>query len=323
MPERRLLLATIVALVSCRADDAAPTASTSSASTMPTPGEQSSPSPPKLVASSSSREGLAPSASAAPIASASSAPIASAIASAPPSEACIDAVPGKIPPHGDADAPQKYRPPKDLADRARAFDTSTPAPFATLRKAGFSAAFVQAAIGLKKNEHFKESWRIAKACRFPRGAYQFISPTDGAAQARVVLEQLGDDLGEIPVSLDLEKPPSCEDECCGDSCAVWRSRVDAWLTTVEAKTKKPSMVYMVEPFYAQCMCGRRDYASHPLWLAAWPKFDFPKKPRLGAFEAWTFYQYEGNVTRYGGVLDLSLFRADKATFESTFAPPNP
>ncbi len=317
MPERPVHLALLFALTACRADDAAPESSSAPTATtktsMPTPGSLREPSPPLLVAQGSSREGSAPSASAAPPAS----------APAPPDAACVDAVPGKIPPHGDADAPPKYRPPKDLADRARAFDTSTPAPFATLRKAGFSAAFVQAAIGLKKNEHFKESWRIAKACRFPRGAYQFISPTDGAAQARVVLDQLGEDLGEIPVSLDLEKPPSCDDECCGDSCAVWRSRVEAWIGTVEAKTKKPSMVYMVEPFYAQCMCGRRDYASHPLWLAAWPKFDFPKKPRLGAFEAWTFYQHEGNVTRYGGVLDLSLFRGDKAALEAAFPAPSP
>lgn len=233
--------------------------------------------------------------------------------------ACVDLVEGKVPARGDAEAATKYRPPERLRGRARGFDTSTPAPFKTLREAGFDFGFVQAAIGLKKNDDFAKSWAGARACKIPRGAYQFISATDGAAQGRVMVEALGSDLGELPPTLDLEKPPKCEDECCGDSCQVWTARVDAWLETVERSTKRRSMLYLVEPFFAQCLCATPKYKDRALWLAAWPRFDFPEKPRLGGFGAWTFYQYEGNVRRYGGVLDLNLFAGDEAAFADWLA----
>jgi lysozyme len=236
-----------------------------------------------------------------------------------PDPACVDLTAGKVPPRGDADAATKYRPPARLQGRARGFDTSTPAPFKSLREAGFDFGFVQAGIGLKKNDDFEKNWAAARACKIPRGAYQFISATDGAAQGRVMVDALGGDIGELPPTLDLEKPPKCEDECCGDPCGVWTARVDAWLETVERATRRPSMIYMVEPFFAQCLCATPKYKDRALWLAAWPRFDFPEKPRLGGFGAWTFYQYEGNVRRYGGVIDLNLFSGDEAAFKEWLA----
>ena len=97
------------------------------------------------------------------------------------------------------------------------------------------------------------------------------------------------------------------------------ARVDAWLETVERATRRPSMIYMVEPLFAQCLCATQKYKDRALWLAAWPRFDFPEKPRLGGFGAWTFYQYEGNVRRYGGVIDLNLFSGDEAAFKEWLA----
>jgi GH25 family lysozyme M1 (1,4-beta-N-acetylmuramidase) len=202
-----------------------------------------------------------------------------------------------------------------LAGRARGFDASSPAPFKTLRDARFSFAFVQAAIGAQANKAFAKNWSTAKACGLPRGAYQFISEaSDGPTLAKVFLDTVGTDLGEIPPTLDLEKPPSCTDDCCNQSCSEWTNRAQGWIDTVEKRTGKKALIYLVEPFFAQCMCATKKWSDHPLWLAAWPKFDFPPKPRLGGFGAWAFYQYEGNVRRYGGTLDLSLFQGDKNDF---------
>lgn len=199
---------------------------------------------------------------------------------------------------------------------ARGFDTSGPAPWRTLRDAKFSYGFIQAGVGLQQNKDFQKSWAAAKACGISRGAYQFLGAADGAAQGRAFLQAVGDDHGEIPPILDLEKPPRCSDECCNEPCGTWTVRVDQWLATVDAKTSRKSVLYYVEPFFAQCLCGTTKWKDRTLFLAAWPKFDFPKKPRLGGFSEWTFYQYEGNVLRYGGVIDLSLFAGDADAFKA-------
>ena len=54
--------------------------------------------------------------------------------------------------------------------------------------------------------------------------------------------------------------------------------------------------------------ARRTFGSHPLWLAGYPKFDFPEKIHSGGWTQWTFYQHAGNVRVAGGVVDLNLFQ---------------
>jgi hypothetical protein len=252
----------------------------------------------------------APSTAAVPPSSARDAPPSShASASPAPSTtisprvagACEDLVPGKTP------AVRAPTLPPHLADRALGFDTSTPAPMKTLANAGFAFAYVQAAIGLQKNAAFRASFDMASRCGLPRGAYQFISQgVDGHTLAKTFLEVVGDDPGELAPTLDLERPPSCKDECCEEPCGVWSARVDAWLDEVETATKRPAMVYLVEPFFTKCICASPRWRSRPLWLAAWPLFDFPKKPRVGGFDRWAIYQFEGNVLRFGGVVDLDV-----------------
>ncbi len=236
-----------------------------------------------------------------PAVSASGAPSSSS-ASAPALGPCEDAVPGKVPP---VRAPTL---PPHLAGRSLGFDTSTPAPMRTLRDAGFEFTYVQAAIGQKKNADFRASFELAKRCGLPRGAYQFISGgTDGAVLARTFLEVVGDDPGELAPALDLERPPSCkDDECCNEPCSAWTGRVGAWLAEVEGKTGRKAMLYTVEPFFTKCLCASPKWKDRPLWLAAWPLFDFPKKPRVGGFRDWSIYQFEGNVIRFGGVIDLNV-----------------
>jgi GH25 family lysozyme M1 (1,4-beta-N-acetylmuramidase) len=246
------------------------------------------------------------------IAAIASAPAASvsppASAVKPPDPACRDLVSGKQP--GAAWKPV-HVPPARLDGRARGFDTSSPAAWATLTKAGFSFAYVQAALGSRPNEAFRANWTASKACGIPRGAYQFVSPTeDGAALARVLASELDGDAGELPPTLDLEKPPSCADDCCERSCTDWTIRAGAWVTEIERLTKKRAALYVVEPFFARCLCASTKWSDRPLWLAAWPRFDFPERPRLGGFAAWDLYQFEGNVVTFGGVVDLSLFRGD-------------
>jgi lysozyme len=227
---------------------------------------------------------------------------------------CRDLVPGKLP---ETSPTLKHPPPSEYSLRARGFDTSTRAPWATLTRAGFSFAYVQAALGPRPNETFEENWAASKACGIPRGAYQFVSPSDdGRALARVLAKTLGHDTGELPPTLDLEQPNSCADDCCNQSCTEWTIRVSGWVSEIERLTSRKAVLYVVEPFYSRCLCGATTWSDHALWLAAWPRFDFPPRPRIGGFDAWTMYQYEGNVIAYGGVIDLDLFLGDSAALAS-------
>jgi GH25 family lysozyme M1 (1,4-beta-N-acetylmuramidase) len=232
----------------------------------------------------------------------SSSSAASASASAEPLTPCVDLAPGKAPapPLGD---------PRYL----HGVDASTPAAWKTIKEGGYVFAFAQAALGGRKNAHFDANWRAMKACGFVRGAYHFLTPReDGAALARVLIEALGDDRGELPPTIDLEKPPSCEDECCDKPCSHWQGLVRSYLAELKKAGIEDVLVYLVEPFFNQCLCGTRELAGRPLFLAAWPKFDWPERVATGGFGRWTFYQHKGNVLVGGGVIDLNAFRGSEA-----------
>ena len=236
--------------------------------------------------------------------------------SAPERPACTDLTPGRK--ASAADAPRvEHAPPKRYAENARGFDVSTPAPWKTLRDAGLSFAFVQAAIGPRANASFAANWSMAKACGFPRGAYQLVSRSaDPASVATTLATALAGDPGEIAPALDLERPEGCDDDCCGDSCTVWNARIAKWVDASEEKIGRKVLVYMVEPFYNQCLCGAAHWSDRTLWLAAYPLFDFPEKPRLGGFTNWSFYQHEGNYRGYGGVVDLDIFAGDASALQA-------
>lgn len=199
-----------------------------------------------------------------------------------------------------------------LPGQIRGVDASTRAPWKALRDQNFAFAFVQAALGNKGNVAFRENWSAAKRCGLPRGAYHFVTAlTDGVTQARTFLATRGSDRGELPSTIDLEKPPSCKDDCCDKSCKDWETIIHGWVDTVKAADGRDPMIYAVEPFWNQCVCGSQAWKAHPVWMPAWPKFDFPDPMTYGGWKRWDFYQYDGNVRVGDGVIDINLFRGSK------------
>lgn len=230
---------------------------------------------------------------------------APAVASTPPG--CED-----LSPPDESTAPLELKPSK----RLRGADASSPAPWRTLRRAGVSFGFAAATHGSAKNPSFTANFAMMKRCGLPRGAYHFLThKSEGGVQARAFLEQLGDDRGELPPALDVEKPEDCPGDCCDLSCSEWSVITRAWIRHVEARGVRP-MIYTVEPFWNQCLCGTKKEGARPLWLAGWPRFDFPEAVRFGGFSRWTFYQYAGNVRVGGGVVDLNLFRGGPAELDA-------
>lgn len=202
----------------------------------------------------------------------------------------------------------------------RGVDASSRAPWRALKEQGFAFAFAQTGFGMTPNPAFADNWAAMKRCGFPRGAYHFVNADrSGTAQAEVFLRTLGEDGGELPPSIDLEKPPHCKDDCCGKSCAEWRQVVQEWTTAVARVDRRQPMIYAVEPFWNQCLCGTRAHAGHPLWMPAWPRFDFPDPVRYGGWSRWDFYQYDGNVKVGDGVIDINLFRGSREELDAFIA----
>jgi lysozyme len=204
-------------------------------------------------------------------------------------------------------------------ERVRGVDVSTPAPWRTIREAGFAFAFAAATHGLTRNASFPANWSMMKRCGLPRGAYHFLTEkADGASQARAFLAQIEGDPGELPPVVDLEDP-RCKGECCALSCGEWTRIATGFVEAVTAGLSRAPIVYVVEPFFIQCLCGTFKLKAHPLWLAGWPRFDFPEKVRTGGFGRWTFYQHTGNTRIGGGVVDLDLFRGNAGDLERFIA----
>ncbi len=215
-----------------------------------------------------------------------------------------------------------FRVPEAHDSRIRGVDVGSKAPWRDIRQAGFRFAYVQAAYGIAKNEDFESNWRMAKECGVLRGAYHFVTPKrDPKAQARVFAELLRDDPGELPPSVDIERPVECKkDECCELTCAEWIALVDVWVAHVDRALGRKALVYTIEPHWNQCLCGTERFDDRALWLAGWPKFDFPANLRFGGWKKWTFYQHAGNVRLSGTVVDLNLFRGTESDLGALAAP---
>jgi lysozyme len=201
-------------------------------------------------------------------------------------------------------------------ERARGVDASSPAPWKTLRDAGFVFAFAQAAYGIGANPSFAANWAMMRRCGLYRAAYHFITPMhDGAGQARVSWGQISGDPGELPPIVDVEKPVECRDECCDLKCEPWILTLRAWIDEMKRAGGREPLIYTVEPFWNQCLCGTKKFGAHSLWLAGYPKFNFPEKLSSGGWTRWTFYQHAGNVRVAAGVVDLNLFQGTSAELD--------
>lgn len=216
------------------------------------------------------------------------------------------------------------RPPWQAQGRILGADASSLAPLKSLKEANVRFMLFQAAYGGRKNDSFRQNWEMAKACDLPRGAYHFVTPKrDATLQAKRFLEQLAGDPGDLPPIVDAERPVECkEHECCNLPCGTWRRLLETWISLVEKELGVTPMIYTVEPFWNQCLCGTKGFARHRLWLAGWPKFNFPQRLLTGGWPTWTYYQYKGNVRFAGGVIDLNLFQGDAAAFDEYLGKPS-
>jgi len=175
---------------------------------------------------------------------------------------------------------------------------------------GKAFAFIRVSDGTNyPDATFATNWANAKAAGVYRGVYQYFEANqDPTAQANLLLNALGSDLGELPAVVDVEVTDS-------ESASTIRSRLDTWSSVVEQGTGRTPIVYVSSGFWSSVGGGTE---SDDLWVANWG-VSCPSVP--SAWSSWVFWQYtdSGSVSGISGQVDLNRFNgtlADLAAYAS-------
>ena len=177
-------------------------------------------------------------------------------------------------------------------------------PWASLRSSGVAYTFIKTTGGTTKDARFAANWATAKACGILRGGYHFFVPTtekSAEAQAAAFAKALGDDLGELPPVVDVERAFSKK----SDGCAEYKADVAAFIDAFESSTKRKMMIYSTADFWDESLCADDAFANRDLWVAEYTTADQPKLPK--PWTAYTFWQWSSDGKLNGSDLDLDVY----------------
>lgn len=167
-----------------------------------------------------------------------------------------------------------------------------------------SFAYVKATEGVDgRDARFARNWRGARQAGIRVGAYHFFrfcrSPR---AQARNFLAVAPRTASALPPAVDVETARGCRSRLSG---AEVRRELNAYLAIVEARQRRPAVLYVNAQFYA---AYGRDLPRRQMWRRS--ILSTPNR-------SWTFWQYRsrGHVTGIRTHVDLNLVRA--ASFKRT------
>ncbi len=189
--------------------------------------------------------------------------------------------------------------------------------WSAVRASGRAFAVIRVSDGLGHlDPTFAENWAGAKAAGVSRGVYQFFRASeDGAAQANLLLQHLGSDLGEIAPVADVEVTD-------GVGQATMNAHLAQWVARVRAATGKTPVVY-TSPGLWPSLSGSSQFSGEQLWVADWG-VSCPSLP--GPWGDFSFWQYadNGHVPGISGLVDLDRFNGTLAALHALgAAPPSP
>jgi lysozyme len=167
-------------------------------------------------------------------------------------------------------------------------------------------AFIKATEGLKQvDRQYKRNWQQAIQAHITRGAYHyFIATKSGRLQAQNFIKTVQLQPGDLPPVLDVE-------ELYGVRPDSMRSRITAWLTTVEATYHVKPIIYTSAKFYKDYL--GEQFAAYPLWVA---HYFVKEKPAVE--DGWYFWQHNaaGKINGIRSKVDFNVFSGDTAQFSS-------
>ena len=168
--------------------------------------------------------------------------------------------------------------------------------------AGVTHAYIKASDGGGwVDPKFKENWQGAKDVGIQRGAYHYyrnhVAPL---TQAALFLEQLGDDVGEMPPALDVEDTGSI---LVADHLLIW-------LEDVESKSGARPVIYTAKWYWDEHVTGATWASYYKLWVAHYTDSGQVMIPK--DWNNWWLWQYSstGDGELYGAQstnIDLNRF----------------
>ncbi len=187
---------------------------------------------------------------------------------------------------------------------------------------------IRAGQNLWPDSDFAYNWGAARDAGLPRGSYWFYdSRAEPKRQAELWVQQLGNDLGELPLFADFE-------ESYGGPYKGWQTWYD-FLERLKALVGGKEICIYTAYYYwtdnapnATTQPDNLDYFhQYPLWVANYGASK-PRVPKPWGEEEWLFWQYteSGNGTQYGvesNAIDLNYFNGDLDTFRQRFGLQTP
>lgn len=137
--------------------------------------------------------------------------------------------------------------------------------WAKLKRQGVDFAYIKATEGGDfRDKRFAENWAGAKRSGIRHGAYHFFTLCrPGADQAANFLGALPSDPSALPAAVDLEFLGNCRNKA-RMTPAQFRRELHTFLALVEARTGKPTLLYLTEEF--DRAYGVSAAFHRPLWL---------------------------------------------------------
>jgi GH25 family lysozyme M1 (1,4-beta-N-acetylmuramidase) len=185
-----------------------------------------------------------------------------------------------------------------------------------VRGSGRAFAFIRVSDGTGHvDATFAANWPAAKAAGVTRGVYQFFRASeDGTAQADILLQHLGSDLGEIAPVADVEVTD-------GVGAGTLDAHLAQWVSRIQSATGKTPIIY-TSPGLWPSLSGSSQFSGESLWVADWGA-SCPTLP--GPWSAFHFWQYadNGGVPGISGAVDLDRFNGTLAQLQGAPPPSGP
>lgn len=171
-----------------------------------------------------------------------------------------------------------------------------------VNSAGQKFAFVKATEGIDyTNPGYAGDITAARNAGLKVGSYHYARPnTDAAAQAAHFAQAYKAHPQDLPPVLDIEQ----SDDVAPAQLQAWTR---TFLTEVQRQTGVKPMVYTYRYFWEQDMANTTEFASYPLWFAAYQSAVPTELP--GGWKQMAFWQrtVDGQITGINTPVDMNLF----------------
>jgi lysozyme len=167
-------------------------------------------------------------------------------------------------------------------------DNSTPQQidFHKMKAAGTEFVFIRTGQDVYQDSDFVYNWREAKAAGLIRGAYWVFDYRHGpVGQATKFLQVLGDDCGELPLTIDCEIVQAWGMPLHANIIPALQSFMAA------IDDDRPAILYTNPDMLLHVIHPAPDWLiAHPLWIAHYGT----STPCIGDWKSWRFWQYSAH-----------------------------